>query len=51
VVEPPPVAQRLPILRDYQGNWIHDEGNQCPGEPVALNDEMKEKKAQWTKKE
>ena len=51
VIEPPPVAQRLPVLRDHQGKWLHDEGNRCPGKPVALNDEMKHMKAQWAEKQ
>jgi hypothetical protein len=51
VIAPPPVAQRLPILRDNQDNWLYDERNQCPGKPVALNDEMQNMKAQWAAKE
>src|SRR5690606_34399872 len=25
VVDPPPVAQRMPVLQDNQGNWLYDE--------------------------
>ena len=46
-VAPPPVAQRLPVLRDNQGKWLYDTANQCPGKPVALNDEMREMKRKW----
>jgi len=30
----PPVAQRLPVLRDNAGNWIKDSQRECPGKPV-----------------
>ncbi len=30
----PPVQQRLPVLRDNAGNWIHDPERECPGNPV-----------------
>ena len=46
----PPVAKRMPVLQDNQGNWIYDKKNQCPGKPVPLNTEMKRMKAQWKKK-
>jgi len=49
VARPPAVAKRLPVLRDCQGNWLTDRKNQCPGKPVAINAEMKKKKARWTK--
>jgi hypothetical protein len=51
VIQPPSMAQRLPILRDNQGNWLYDEENQCPGQPIELNDEMKAMKAQWAEKQ
>ena len=50
-ISPPPVAQRLPVLRDNQGNWLYDESNQCPGKPIPLNDEMQDKKSLWAEKE
>jgi hypothetical protein len=49
-VTPPPARQRLPILRDNQGNWLHDPERECPGRPVPLNAEMKRMKALWAKK-
>ncbi|MHB8994087.1 MAG: glycoside hydrolase family 172 protein [Armatimonadota bacterium] len=48
-VEPPPVQQRLPVLRDNQGHWLHDETRQCPGKPVKLNAEMRKMRAEWKK--
>jgi hypothetical protein len=50
-VQLPPVAHRLPVLRDNQGNWLYDEANQCPGKSVELNDEMREMKARWAGKQ
>ena len=49
-VTPPPASQRLPVLRDNQGNWLHDPERECPGRPVPLNAEMKRMKAHWAKK-
>ncbi|MBN1583799.1 MAG: DUF2961 domain-containing protein [Anaerolineae bacterium] len=51
VVDPPPVAQRKPVLRDNQNNWLYDEQNQCPGKPVEINDEMQQMKSQWADKD
>jgi len=31
----PPLAKRMPVLRDNQGNWIYDKKNQCPGKPCV----------------
>ena len=39
----PPVAKRLAVPRDNQGNWLHDKRNQCPGKKIPLNAEMKRK--------
>jgi hypothetical protein len=47
VIEPPPVAQRMPVLRNNRGEWLYDEANQCPGSSVSLTDEMRQNKAQW----
>jgi hypothetical protein len=49
-VTPPPASQRLPVLRDNQGNWSYDPGRECPGRPTPLNAEMKRMKARWAKK-
>ena len=43
----PPVAKRLPVLRDNMGKWLHDPANQITSRTVPLNDEMKEMKARW----
>ena len=42
---PPPVAARLPVLRDNQGRWLHDPARRHPGRAVALNAEMTDMKA------
>ena len=42
---PPPVAARLPVLRDNQGGWLHDPARRHPGRAVPLNAEMNEMKA------
>lgn len=46
-LDPPPVAQRQPVLRDNQGTWLYDESNQVPGRAVPLNKEMRAMKKQW----
>ncbi|MFP6907069.1 MAG: glycoside hydrolase family 172 protein [Verrucomicrobiota bacterium] len=45
--EPPPVAKRMPILRDAEGKWLIDPGTQCPGQAVPVNEEMQSMKEQW----
>lgn len=47
ISEPPPVAKRLPVLRDNQGRWLYDRKIQCPGKSIKLNAEMKKMKAKW----
>jgi len=47
VAAPPPVAQRLPVLRDNQGKWLHDPERRCPGKAVKLTDEMRRNKKEW----
>ncbi len=51
VADPPPVNQRLPVLRDNQGNWLYDEERKCPGSAVERTDEMEEMKRQWKNKQ
>ena len=34
VIAPPPVAQRMPVLRDNVGNWLPNPACHCPGKPV-----------------
>lgn len=46
----PPVAKRLPVLRDNQGHWLRDKKNQTTSRTIPLNDEMKKMRAQWEKK-
>lgn len=46
-LDPPPVDQRQPVLRDNQGTWLYDESNQVPGRAVPLNKEMRAMKKQW----
>jgi hypothetical protein len=43
VASPPPVAKRLAVPRDNQGNWLHNKRNQNPGKKIPLNAEMKRK--------
>jgi hypothetical protein len=50
VVGPPPVAQRLPVLRDNQGNWLVEQVMRYPGKTIELNDEMAQMKARWAEK-
>jgi hypothetical protein len=50
IAAPPPVAKRMPVLRDNQGNWLYDKKNQCPGRPVRVNAEMKRMKKRRTAK-
>ena len=50
VAAPPPVAKRMPVLRDNQGNWLYDKKNQCPGRAVRATDEMRRMKARCAKK-
>jgi hypothetical protein len=50
-VKPPPVAKRMPVLQDNQGNWLYDKRNQCPGAPVKVNVEMRAMKKQWAERQ
>ena len=50
-VAPPPVAARLPVLRDNQGRWLHDPARRHPGRGVPLNAEMNEMKARAARAE
>ena len=47
----PPVAARLPVLRDNQGRWLHDPAHRHPGRVVPLNAEMNEMKARAARAE
>jgi len=50
VAAPPSVKKRLPVLRDNQGQWLHDPARQCPGQPVRVTPEMRRMKKQWAAK-
>ena len=50
VAAPPPVAQRLPVLRTNQGQWLHDPARQRTTRHVPLNDEMRANKQRWQEK-
>lgn len=50
VKTPPPVAKRMPVLKDNARNWLYDKSNQCPGKKIPLNAEMKRMKARAAKK-
>ncbi len=49
VVAPPSVMKRLPVLRDNQGQWLHDKKRACPGKQIAPNNEMKKMKGRWAR--
>ena len=46
-VDPPSVAQRQPVLRDNQGNWLYNDDSRAPGRTVPVNEEMRAMKEQW----
>jgi hypothetical protein len=43
----PALAQRLPVLRDDEGRWLHDPASCVTSREIPLNDEMRAMKAQW----
>ena len=47
----PAVAQRLPVLRDDQGQWLYDPENQITSRKIRPNAEMEQMKTQWAAKE
>ncbi len=51
VINPPLVAQRLPVTRNNQEQWLYDETTQIPGQPVPLNEEMRQMKEAWAKQQ
>ena len=46
-----PVQQRKPVFKDANGEWLIDETVRTPQAAPALNDEMKQLKAQWAEKQ
>ncbi len=49
VMSPPPVAKRMPVLCDNQGQWLIDKSSQHPGRKIKLNAEMQRMKKRWEK--
>jgi len=47
---PPPVAQRMPVLRDNKGQWLYDRASQITSRRIRLNREMRAMKKKWAKK-
>jgi hypothetical protein len=45
----PPVAKRLPVLRDNQGHWLVDRRRQTTSRVIRPNAEMRASKARWRK--
>jgi hypothetical protein len=50
-VNVPPLAQRMPVLRNNKNQWLYEEGNQITTQQVAPNEEMQEMKRKWNDKE
>ena len=50
VLTPPSVAQRLPVPKDNQGNWLRDRVPQTPGHTVVPTEEMLEIRRQYGRK-
>ncbi|NQU11125.1 DUF2961 domain-containing protein, partial [bacterium] len=46
VLAPPPVAQRRPF-RKVKGKWMIEAAARCPGQPVTVTAEMRQRKAAW----
>jgi hypothetical protein len=46
----PPVAQRMPVRRDNQGNWLYQPENQLTSREIEPNTEMLEMKKRWASK-
>ncbi len=46
-----PSPSACPSCSDNHGNWLHDKRNQCPGEPVKVNAEMRKMKKKWAARE
>jgi len=50
VINPPPAAQRMPVLRLNTGEWIKNPAAEYPGKPILVSDEMLMLKARAAKK-
>ncbi len=49
VARVPSVEQRLPVMKDHNGNWVHDEKRQTKTRQIKLNKDMKEAIALWNR--
>jgi hypothetical protein len=47
---PPPMQQRLPVLRDNQGEWLTDPARQTTSHSIAPNAEMQVMKTRWAER-
>jgi hypothetical protein len=47
----PAMTKRLPVLRDNQGNWLHDPDRRTTSHVIEPNDEMLSMKDAWRKKQ
>jgi hypothetical protein len=50
VAKVPPVAKRMPVLRDNQGTWLMNKKNQTTSRAIKPNNEMLAMKKRWAKK-
>jgi hypothetical protein len=46
-VAPPPAPERMPVLKDEQGDWVFDQENQTTSRIIQPNEEMVEMKRKW----
>jgi hypothetical protein len=49
VKAPPPVAKRMPVMRDSLGRWLYDPANQVTSRKIRPNAEMLRMKKRWAK--
>ncbi len=47
----PPMAQRLPVLRDNQGRWLQNKKNQITSKVIQPTREMLASKEQWKQRQ
>jgi len=50
VAKVPPVAKRMPVLRDNRGTWLYDKRNQTTSRVIEPNQEMLANKKKWKEK-
>ena len=51
VKDVPPVAKRMPVLRDNQGNWMYNPESQITSRTIRPNEEMLAMKRRWQERE